>query len=326
MKKLSWILTLLVMAFVVNAQTPNLRFHKDGTFKIVQFTDIHYIYMKPDSSKFAIDNMNAVLDAEKPDLVVITGDLIFAPPALPGLDKVLEPLIKHKIPYAIAWGNHDEEQGVTRENIQKYVETKPYNMGKTAVGVPGYSNFALTIESSASDKAAAVVYCFDSHSGSKLPEIKGYDWIYPEQVTWYINKSKEITQANGGNPLPAMAFFHIPFPEYEYAMVEPEIRWVGYRWEDVSCPAINSGLFTAMLQQKDVVGVFVGHDHDSDFITKYHGIRLAYGRYSGGHTVYNHLPEGNGARVIELQEGSRDFTTWIRLHDNRILQFLHSNF
>src|SRR5574344_1714308 len=101
MKKLSWILTLLVIAFVVNAQTPNLKFHKDGTFKIVQFTDIHYIYMKPDSSKFAIDNMNAVLDAEKPDLVVITGDLIFAPPALPGLDKVLEPLIKHKIPYAI---------------------------------------------------------------------------------------------------------------------------------------------------------------------------------------------------------------------------------
>ena len=119
MKKLSWILTLLVIAFVVNAQTPNLKFHKDGTFKIVQFTDIHYIYMKPDSSKFAIDNMNAVLDAEKPDLVVITGDLIFAPPALPGLDKVLEPLIKHKIPYAIAWETMMRSRGVTRENIRK---------------------------------------------------------------------------------------------------------------------------------------------------------------------------------------------------------------
>ena len=42
----------------------------------------------------------------------------------------------------------------------------------------------------------------------------------------------------------------------------------------------------------------------------WHGILLAYGRYTGGNTVYNHLP--NGARVIQLTEGERSFKTWIR--------------
>ena len=34
-------------------------------------------------------------------------------------------------------------------------------------------------------------------------------------------------------------------------------------------------------------------------------ILLAYGRYTGGNTVYNHLP--NGARIIVLDEGARTF-------------------
>ena len=41
------------------------------------------------------------------------------------------------------------------------------------------------------------------------------------------------------------------------------------------------------------------------------GIVLAYGRFTGGNTEYNHL--SNGARVIVLKEGERTFTSWIRL-------------
>lgn len=35
-----------------NAQQPSLKFNKDGKFKIVQFTDIHYIYENPKSGHF----------------------------------------------------------------------------------------------------------------------------------------------------------------------------------------------------------------------------------------------------------------------------------
>ena len=57
-------------------------------------------------------------------------------------------------------------------------------------------------------------------------------------------------------------------------------------------------------------GVFVGHDHDNDYAVCWQGILLAYGRFTGGPTEYNHLP--NGARIIELTEGSGKYATWIR--------------
>ena len=54
-------------------QTP-LRFNKDGKFKIVQLTDIHYKYDDQANSQVGIDCINKVLDAENPDCVIITGD------------------------------------------------------------------------------------------------------------------------------------------------------------------------------------------------------------------------------------------------------------
>ena len=72
-------------------------------------------------------------------------------------------------------------------------------------------------------------------------------------------------------------------------------------------------MFAAMKEAGDVMGVFVGHDHDNDYAVMWKDILLAYGRFTGGNTEYNHLP--NGARVIELSEGMRSFTSWIRQKD-----------
>jgi hypothetical protein len=76
---------------------------------------------------------------------------------------------------------------------------------------------------------------------------------------------------------------------------------------------INPVYSAAMLESGDVMGVFVGHDHDNDYAVMWKNILLAYGRYTGGNTVYNHLP--NGARIIVLDEGARTFTSWIRQKD-----------
>ena len=88
--------------------------------------------------------------------------------------------------------------------------------------------------------------------------------------------------------------------------------------EAACCPKLNSGLFTAMKEQGDVMGMFVGHDHDNDYAVMWYDILLAYGRYTGGNTEYNHLP--NGARVIVLKEGKREFNSWIRVRTGEIEQ------
>jgi hypothetical protein len=77
-----------------------------------------------------------------------------------------------------------------------------------------------------------------------------------------------------------------------------------------------------MLKSGDVMGIFVGHDHVNDYAVDWRGILLCYGRYSGGNTVYNNIPNGNGARIIELTEDFRNFQTWIRIKDNQVLNMV----
>ena len=41
---------------------------------------------------------------------------------------------------------------------------------------------------------------------------------------WYVESSVGYTERNGGKPLPSLAFFHIPFPEYNEA-AQDEMRY-----------------------------------------------------------------------------------------------------
>ena len=63
MKKLLCIYYLLCIATLAYAQ--DLRFNANGKFKIVQFTDVHYIF-NDSRAEVAIERINEVLNAENP--------------------------------------------------------------------------------------------------------------------------------------------------------------------------------------------------------------------------------------------------------------------
>lgn len=311
----------LALAFILcigGATAQELRFNSNHKFKIVQFTDVHWIYDDPKSEE-AAERMREVLDAERPDLVVYTGDIIFAKPAAPALQRALEPAIERGIPFAVTWGNHDDEQDMTRAELSAYIKDMKGNLTSHTEGISGQTNYTLSVKSSDGRRDAAVLYIFDSHSYSKIERVKGYDWIKHDQVAWYIEQSKAFTAKNGGAPLPALAFMHIPLPEMRDMTQNQNIYMVGTRKEMVCAPEINTGLATAMLTAGDVMGLFVGHDHVNDYVVDWYGILMGYGRFTGGKTVYHDIPQGNGARVIELTEGSRDIHTWIRIKDGKVI-------
>lgn len=298
----------------LEAQKPELRFGKDGKFKIVQITDTHCIPGDPKSEP-AFVCVNEMLDKEKPDLVVFTGDVIFGKPAEEGLRTIIGMASSRKIPFAVTFGNHDDEPGisdVSREKLLEIVKTIPGNLTDNEDGVSGVCNFALPILSSdGKGVTKAVVYGFDSHSYLKLEGLEGYDYIKHDQIGWYRRRSAAFTKANGGKPLLSLAFMHIPVIEYAQALLDLHTNVVGTKFEAIGCSKFNSGLFVNFLEMGDVKGVFSGHEHNNDFVADYKGILLGYGRYSGGDTVYNDIP--NGARVIELTEGSDRFETWVRV-------------
>ena len=298
------------------AQKPTLKFNKDGKFKIVQFTDVHYIHGSPKSA-ISVERINEILDAEKPDLVLFTGDVIYGEPAEKGMRTILCLAADRKIPFGLTFGNHDDEQGLSRTQLFDIIRTIPYNLTDSVAGTGGASNYILPLKSSDGQKDAAVLYCLDSHSYSQIKGIGGYDYIKFDQIEWYRNNSRKFTRENGGTPLPSLAFFHIALPEYNQAASDETAIMVGTRKEKACAPQLNSGMFASMKEMGDVLGVFVGHDHDDDYAVFWKGILLAYGRYTGGDTVYNNLT--NGARIIELKEGEKSFDTYIRLKDGQIV-------
>ena len=195
MKKLLFIIPALFFQTMQAQQKEPLKFNDKGEFKIVQFTDVHFKYKNP-ASDVALECIDRVLDAEKPELVIFTGDVVYNSPADTAMITVLSHVSKRTIPFVVTLGNHDDEQNLTREQL--------YNVARSVKGniqPDNQTDFVLRVNSK--DKEDALLYVFDSHSYSKLPNVKGYDWIKASQIEWYRQLSKKETSANNNKPLPA---------------------------------------------------------------------------------------------------------------------------
>lgn len=317
MNKFLTLLCAALLCGVVHAQLPVLRFRTDGKFKIAQFTDVHFDlsseYRLAQAEK-TLAQMEYILTAEKPDLVVFTGDVVTGKPAAEGWRRLLNVAKKHQIPFCTVLGNHDAEQDITRTEIGQIVTSYPLSLN-TLNAAGELADKTLEI-SGKEGESAAVIYCLDSHDYSTIDGVKGYGWFTQEQIAWYRGQSTALRAANGGKPLPALAFFHIALPEYVAAWRDPENTHIGRAAED-ECPGVlNPGMFAAMRECGDVAGIFVGHDHDIDYIVAEKGIALGYGRFSGDDTTYNNLRPG--VRLLVLTQGKRGFETWIHERDGRV--------
>ncbi len=355
----------------------SLKFSGDGKFKIVQFTDMHFGDDKEEdriSDGKTADLVQRIIASEKPDLIVLTGDMIWShgvPDPKASFRRALAPVVASGLPWAAVFGNHDAEARVTHEELLAIQQENDKCLSVAGpADIHGTGNYVLTVQGSEGE-AAAALYFFDS--GINAPEpIGGYAWIHTDQVNWYTQQARQLAERAGTGigpearaatgsaavagleivegpeattgsgtavdvgavsvgvsgtvsgavskavsaaPLPALAFFRIPVPEYDEVW-EAGLA-TGTKEERVECPKINTGLFGAMVQMGDVMGTFVGHDHDNDYCGTLHGIRLCYGRVTG-YNCYGKLQRG--ARVIQLTEGRRDFETWIVEADGGIVR------
>ena len=298
------------------SRSKKLNFNAAGKFKIVQFTDIHWKHGSPNGKK-VLRFMESVMDVEQPDFVILTGDIVTSKPAKQGWEAVLMPIIERKINWAATLGNHDDEHDLSRKQIISLLGKQKHSFVEPGPpDIDGEGNYILKIKDE-KNKDAAVIYCVDSlaHAPPPAKENGKYAWIEPSQIKWYQKNSLEITRANHGRPLPSLAFFHIPLPEFNAAWNNKSPTPIGSKGENVSCPKKNTGMFSAMVKRKDIMGVFVGHDHVNDYAGSVDGICLAYGR-KAGLDAYGKLPLC--ARAIELTKGKREFSTWLRTGDKKI--------
>lgn len=289
----------------IQATMAKLRFNNEGLFKIAQFTDLHWDEASPNcaQTKAVIQH---VLEMEQPDLAVVTGDVVTAPPAAEGWRSIARIFADAKMPWALTLGNHDDEAGMTRMEVFKLLNGSPYFMGEAGPPIRGSGNYVLPVLSNKNEEVKALLYCFDTHNRPSAHKYGHYDWVHFDQLNWYREQSSAYADRNGNNPLPALAFFHIPIREFEEIQHRKSI--FGTANEGVASSNINSGMFASFLEMGDVMGAFVGHDHNNDYIGMHYDIALAFGRTTGI-DAYGDLERG--ARIIVLHEGERRFDSWI---------------
>lgn len=296
------------------AEGPSICFNANGKLKILHLTDTHLCSDNQEEFVKTFDQFCNMLDIEKPDLVIHTGDLVFGDGCIASsIQKFWSAADERKVPFVSLYGNHDRERDLSEWDLANAIASHPMSLNTIKDGY--LDDVALKVMSPDGKKVEAILYCIDSGDYSQVPEFGGYAWIAHSQIDWYEQCSKAFTKANGNVPVPSYAFFHIPLCEFGTAYNENLL--IGQRQEN-ECPGErNSGLLTAFIENQDVHGVFCGHDHDDDYIADDHGVAMVYGRYSGDDTVYNDLERG--IRVIELSQGDYGFHTWIRERDGKVV-------
>lgn len=192
-----------------------LRFNKDGKLKIMQISDTQDIDIPREAM---IMFMEKALDAEKPDLVVFTGDQIAggkiktAEGVYAGIKAILKPVTDRGIPFTFVFGNHDTDEGcpVSRDEQLAYYQTLPGCLAYDAVPeMYGSGTHNLPIYASKGNDIKFNLWLFDSNDYDR--ENGGYDYVHQDQIDWYVKTSEEL-EKKAGHPVPSILSSTSSFP------------------------------------------------------------------------------------------------------------------
>ncbi len=298
---LFFIFSLSSVSFAVSGDNNVLRFDENGEFRIFNICDIQDMYPMHKTAKQFITDM---IEMYEPDIVILGGDNTVATADTKALavEEICNIFVDTETYFTLVFGNHDDEQGVSREELLKLYQQYggEYCLAYDAVPeLTGVGTHNLTVKSSDGSRTAYNLYMFDSNSytvdenGNHL----GYDAVHEDQIEWYKNTSAAVKTANNDVTVHAMAFQHIVVQEaYEKLFIEspfnlgkltlnfdgkyytylPFVRDIkdGFLLE-APCPGYyNYGQFDAFVETGDVVACFSGHDHPNSYIVSKDGVDI----------------------------------------------------
>lgn len=289
--------------------------------KILQLSDLHVGggYLSRHEDRMVFKTINQLAEKHKPDLIVLTGDLVCSKPSISmsrnnknSLVQIVMLLERMGIPYAVTFGNKDSEIYAThsRNRLRKYLMKQNHClMAWDGEDITGSSNYLIKIRDREGN-ITGVLYFLDTNSYiySGLRR-KKYDSIHDDQVKWYEAQVKRL-KGRDGKIVPSCVFMHMPLPEYskawkEYSGGSRSTRLIsGKVSESISCPELKSKMFDSIKRLGSTKVVFCGHDHLNNFTLLYRGIRLVccksldyilYGKNVSGHrggTLLHIMPDG----------------------------------
>ncbi|MCJ1409132.1 hypothetical protein MMC19_003210 [Ptychographa xylographoides] len=268
---------------------PTPRVRKDGKFKILQVSDLHLSTglgacrdPEPptpgggicDADPRTLEFIGSVLDSEQPDLVILSGDQVngeTAPDAQTAVFKFAELFVRRNIPYALIFGNHDDEGSLDRAALMSLTQSLPLSLSEPGPAtVDGVGNYVVEVLArGTSSHSALTLYLLDTHGYSPdEAHFKGYDWLKKSQLDWLRETATSLKQSPAHKDYAHihldMAFIHIPLPEYRN--VNNIVPGSGRRLEPPTAPGFNSGAKDVFIEN-NIFAVSCGHDHANDYCT-----------------------------------------------------------
>uniref|UniRef100_A0AAV1UHA3 Calcineurin-like phosphoesterase domain-containing protein n=1 Tax=Peronospora matthiolae TaxID=2874970 RepID=A0AAV1UHA3_9STRA len=282
--------------------------------------------------------VDELLDIEQPDFVVFTGDNVHQysdrKMHTVAMNTFTARIERRKIPWCSVFGNHDTEGGLSREEmLELMIQGKQYSHVKYGPrDIGGVGNYEVNVVAPADgiwgEKGSTVfrMYFLDSHAlidAAAYPSVidpDDYDWIKEAQINFYRELAQShMTEGAEQNDsallngtVPAVMYYHIPVPEY--GLASPSTR-VGASLETTYSAAVNSGLFSALVEVGDVKATFVGHDHVNEYCYLRQGVQLCYGGGIGLGAAYGQAGFERQARVLEWKfhvNKTRTMRSWQR--------------
>ena len=288
-------------------------FKTDNDLKVMQLTDVHIGGGSFSKTKdmWALNAVATMIRAEKPDLVVVTGDIAYPVPFSSGSFNNLPPteifatlMERLGVYWTFVYGNHDTElySYHSRKYLTEYYEEKIgdgtykhclFQRGD-ASEEKGYGNTLIKVVNSEGVTTQALVM-LDSHSyidGDYFGMLWKYDNLHQSQVDWYVQEMDKLQAKNKSitgfdEPVKNMAFFHIPLVEYRDAFKEiyendgndtENAKWLHKNEGDGEKNAVKNGVTTYT--------VYCGYHEDQFFEEgQTHGLQAVF----CGHDHYNNF-------------------------------------
>lgn len=243
--------------------------YTDREIKVLQLTDIHIGggWMSINKDSMAMNAVASLISTEKPDFVIVTGDVSYPVPFQAGTfnnksgAKIFANLMESLgVYWTVCFGNHDTEvySYFSREQLTEFYESDEFPhclMQGGPEDIDGQGNQVFNIVNPDGITTRSLVL-LDSHSyvdGDYFGILWKYDNIHENQVEWYksvINdidvRNKSLIDEMQGEKAAQYAdfgtvktslFFHIPLTEFQDAWNE----YKGNGYQDTEDVKYNYG-------------------------------------------------------------------------------------
>lgn len=226
----------------------------DSPWRVLQFTDMH-LSDKMDGTERTINNFLDAMYKERPDYIVLTGDIITSIRGRSRAIQLAEIMEKLGIYWSYCLGNHEGDQifALSRAELMSILEKYPHallddDVKRTESGekVWGIGNFVVNLLGADYKVVQSMIFMDSGDAITKADAKKvgvakdSYDFLKDSQKTWYEEQVRKVTN-NLTNGVKTMLFIHIPLVEQANVKYLPAGEGVPSGWSEIPNSEVKKG-------------------------------------------------------------------------------------